>query len=347
MLAALAGTLAFMSDLAHMGSTLVEADWRWIGVALGLTLLSLLARSVALKAIVDAGQAGTTVADAFSATVIGQLANAVIPVRVGTVLTPYVLFLLLRRRHVHLPFATLLGMHVSERLFAVATFVVLSLFLVATQPVPLWAMQLLAGLGAVTGLLLAGGVLLERRRRRAEDGLVDSDKDETEAPPPSSPSSRLADRLRHVLPRLADSQRIMGRPWHAALAAAGQSGAWLLQLGAALAAVQAFHLGAAGLRGAALVLVLTALIGFVPLTPGNVGTFQVAAVAALAVHGVPTGQAMAYALGLQTLQLAVPVAAGLIALSAQGMSLGDLRARSRQSAELLRPLEQHATSAAE
>ena len=69
----------------------------------------------------------------------------------------------------------------------------------------------------------------------------------------------------------------MGKPWSALLVAAIQTVAWLIQLAAAWAALQAFHLGGAGLRGAALVLVLTNLIGLVPITPGNVGTFQAAA----------------------------------------------------------------------
>ena len=81
--------------------------------------------------------------------------------------------------------------------------------------------------------------------------------------------------------------------------------AWLFQLAAAVAMLWAFHLEAAGLRGAALVIVLTNLIGLIPATPGNVGTFQVAAVAALATYGVAAGPALAYALGLQALQLLV------------------------------------------
>ena len=84
---------------------------------------------------------------------------------------------------------------------------------------------------------------------------------------------------------------------------------------------------------------LTNLIGLMPATPGNVGTFQVAAVAALATYGVAAGPALAYALGLQALQLAVAIVAGLAALAGQDLTLVDLAGRSRQAAAALRNAE--------
>jgi hypothetical protein len=142
------------------------------------------------------------------------------------------------------------------------------------------------------------------------------------------------------LPQLIDSQRIWSRPG-AALGVSGvQLLAWVTQLASAVAMLEAFHLGAAGLRGAALVIVLTNLIGLVPATPGNVGTFQVAAVAALAAYGVGPGPALAYALGLQALQLAVAVVAGLVALAGHGLTLAELAGRSRQAAAALRGAEE-------
>ena len=57
----------------------------------------------------------------FSATSIGLLANSLIPIKVGTVLSPYVLFVLLRRRQAQLPFPTILGVTLTERMFAIAT----------------------------------------------------------------------------------------------------------------------------------------------------------------------------------------------------------------------------------
>jgi hypothetical protein len=66
-----------------------------------------------------------------------------------------------------------------------------------------------------------------------------------------------------------------------------------------------------------------------------VGTFQAAAVAALAVSGVAAGPAVAYALGLQGMQLVVGAVAGIASLSWQDLSFTDLRGRSSQAASLL------------
>ena len=357
--AALAALLAAHADLALMSRSFLQADWRWLAVAIGLMLASLLLRSVALKVIVDAlGGVRARVGDTFSATSIGLLANSIIPIRVGTVLSPYALYVLLRRRGAAVPFTTTLGMALTERLFAVATFVVLALSFVSALSVPPWAVEVLIASAVLAATFIVGGIVLERRRRRRDARGAGRERSpgagqgpwrdagqgaaaETERCDVGTTAARAGargsrrDRLRRQWPALLDSQRIMGKPWSALLVATVQAAAWLVQLGAAWAALQAFHLGGAGLRGAALVLILTNLIGLVPLTPGNVGTFQAAALAALAVSGVGAGPAMAYALGLQAMQLVVGAVAGLASLSLQDLTLADLRGKSRQAAALL------------
>jgi VIT1/CCC1 family predicted Fe2+/Mn2+ transporter len=62
-------------------------------------------------------------------------------------------------------------------------------------------------------------------------------------------------------------------------------------------------------------------------------------VAALAVYGVGSGPALAYALGLQALQLTVAIVAGLAALAGHGLTLGELAGRSRQAAAALNHAE--------
>ena len=314
------------ADLARMGRSFLHADWHWVALALGLMLISLVLRSIALKVVVNAlGGVRARLSDTFSATSIGLLANSVIPIRVGNVLAPYALYVLLRRRGAAVAFATTLGMALTEQLFAIATFVALSLVFVSSLPMQAWVVRVLIASAVFAAALLVGGIALERRRRR----LVAPG-----TPPPRRAAARLSG-LRRYVPALIDSQRIMGKPWSALLVVAIQTTGWLIQLTAAWVALQAFHLGGAGLRGAALVLVLTNLIGLVPITPGNVGTFQAAAVAALAVSGVAAEPAVAYALGLQGMQLVVGAVAGLASLTLQDLTLADLRARSRPTVSLL------------
>jgi uncharacterized protein (TIRG00374 family) len=328
-------------DLARLEQTFLRADWRGAVAALALLLLSLVVRSIALKLIADAyGPARARLRDVLSATSIGLLANCLIPLRVGNLLAPYVLFVLLRRRHADIPFPTVLGMSLTERLFAIASFVVLSLLFVATQSAPPWVMPVLLVAAAGTAILLMGCVALERHRRRVEtSGRAEhgehrdrarrypGDAGEAAALSRGGRAAHVAAALRHAIPEIADSQRIMGQPLRAALVAGVQALALLLQVAAAYAGFQAFHLEGAGRPAVALLIVLTNLIGLIPLTPGNLGTFQVAAVAALAIHGVPAAPAMAFAVGLQTMQVIVAVVAGLVSLSVQDLRLADLRNR--------------------
>jgi uncharacterized membrane protein YbhN (UPF0104 family) len=323
---ALAAVVLGRDDLVRMGRSFADADWRWAAVALVLMMLSLAFRSIALAAIVNAlGNVRTRFSEAFSATSIGLLANSLIPVRVGTVLSPYVLYVLLRRRRAHLPFPTALGVTLTERMFAIVTFLVMALFFLSTLSAPAWAVRVLEVSAALIAVPLIGGIVLNRRRDKVEAACARG-----------GPRVR---RMGRWLPQLIESQRIWDRPLAVAAVSGTQVVAWVAQLAAAFAMLQAFHLGAAGLRGAALVVVLTNLIGLIPATPGNVGTFQVAAVAALATYGVAAGPALAYALGLQALQLVVGIVAGLVALSAQDMTLADLAGRSRQAAAALRTPE--------
>jgi uncharacterized protein (TIRG00374 family) len=322
-------------QLERMEQSFVHADWRWALTAMGLLLVSLVLRSWALKVIVDAlGDVRARLVDAFSATSIGLLANIVLPVRVGVVLTPYVLSILLRRRRATVHFATALGMSLTERLFATVSFVALALAVVSSLSAPSWAVEVLVFGAVFSGACLCGLMVLERQRERREREREGHPRRlELRLPRFSSPgASRLHQRVAHYLPELAESQRIMGRPSSALAELGVQALAWLVQVAAAFAALHAFHLEGAGLRGAALVLVLTNIIGLIPATPGNVGTFQAAAAAALAVYGIESGSAIAFALGFQAMQLVVAVTAGLLSLSLQRLTLAQLHGGSREVA---------------
>jgi uncharacterized membrane protein YbhN (UPF0104 family) len=325
-LVVLAAALLGRDDLALMTRSFAHADWRWALAAVALMLVSLALRSLSLELIVNAvGDVHSRFTEAFSATSIGLLANSLIPVRVGTVLSPYVLYVLLRRRREHLPFPTALGVTLTERMFAIVTFLVIALAFLSTLSAPSWAVHVLYVSAGLIAVPLVGGFVLNRRRRQV-----------AEACERGGPRVK---RMGRWLPQLIQSQRIWDSPVAAIAVSGTQVLAWIVQLAAAVAMLWAFHLGAAGLSAAALVIVVTNLIGLVPATPGNVGTFQVAAVAALATYGVAAGPALAYALGLQALQLVVGVVAGLVAMSAQDMSLADLAGRSRQAAAALRHAE--------
>ena len=64
-------------------------------------------------------------------------------------------------------------------------------------------------------------------------------------------------------------------------------------------------------------------------------------------YGVAAGPALAYALGLQALQLAVGIVAGLAALGGHGLTLSELAGRSKQAAAALRGAEARVSPAEE
>ncbi len=326
LLVVLAAAVFAHGQFARMVHSFLGADWRWMLVATALLLVSLVLTSLALKLIVHAhDDVRPSIVDTFSSTSIGLLANVLMPVRIGALLNPYVLFLLLRRRGARLPFATTLGMTVTEQLLAAATFVVLALLFVSVLAVPGWAVRALIVAALLLVIVLGGGAALQRSGRLRSLAACDA----------GDRRRGFAAWVRRYLPQFIDSQRILGRPMSALTVTGVLVLVWLTQLAAAVAVLHAFHLGGAGWRAAALVLVLTNLIGILPLTPGNVGTFQVAAVAAMAVYGVASGPAMAFSLGLQGLQLLVAILAGVASLGLQDLALHDLAGKSRHAARLL------------
>jgi uncharacterized protein (TIRG00374 family) len=323
LLVVLAAAVFAHGQFARMIHSFLGADWRWMLAAIALLLVSLVLTSLALKLIVHAyDDVRPSIVDTFSSTSIGLLANVLMPVRIGALLNPYVLFLLLRRRGARVPFATTLGMTVTEQLLAAAIFVVFALLFVSVLAVPGWAVRALIVAALLLVLALGGGAALQRSGRlRSLTACEAGDR-----------RRGFAAWVRRYLPQFIDSQRVLGRPLSALSVVGVLALVWLTQFAAAAAVLHAFHLGGAGWRAAALVLVLTNLIGILPLTPGNVGTFQVAAVAAMAAYGVGSGPAMAFALGLQGLQLLVAILAGVASLGLQDLALHDLAGGSRHAA---------------
>ncbi len=139
----------------------------------------------------------------------------------------------------------------------------------------------------------------------------------------------------------------MGRPLPAALELAAQATTWLVQLAVYTLVLHAFHLGGAGLAGAALVMLLTNIIGMVPATPGNWGTFQAAAIGALALRGVGRADALAYAIGIQGLQTMVGLSLGFAFLSRENLSLREVEDASLDGEQRLKraPPEEEASLA--
>jgi glycosyltransferase 2 family protein len=278
--------------------------WEWVFAAIGLNLLSVLARAYAwetvIKQSIEPPRPGFRLV--FSAFSVGLFANAVLPGRVGELARVAVL----RRR---IPgrrgaTATLVGSVFAHRMFDLFPAVTLVIWVLITAKIPGWALTSIA-------IVLAGGIVLfitalvlaRRANRDALEGLGP---------------------LRQLLVRARLGLAVMRSPTAAATAASFQFAGWACQLFAVWAAMRAFHIYES-LSAAGLVLVLINVATIITLWPGNFGFVQIAIALPLVNYGVQYAKGVAFGVGLQAIEASVGVGVGLIFLAREGLSYAVLK----------------------
>jgi uncharacterized membrane protein YbhN (UPF0104 family) len=281
-----------------------SVHWAWVGVALALNLLSIIARAMAWKTVIDQAiepprPGYRAVVAAFS---VGLFANAVLPGRIGEVARVAVLTRRAGKRKGI--WATLLGTVFAHRVFDLFPVLALIAFVFATARLPGWAVTTV-GLFVIVGLALFVLAVLVARRRGGSplDGL--------------GPVRRLIAMARQGL-------SVMHAPLAAAIAVGFQFAGWALQLLAVYTAMRAFGIHAP-LPAAALVLLLLNVAILFPLWPGNVGLYQAAVAAPLLSYGVATAHGVAFGVGLQAIEASVGIGVGMIFLAREGLSYAILR----------------------
>jgi uncharacterized membrane protein YbhN (UPF0104 family) len=289
---------------SQLGSTFSSVHWGWVGVALALNLLSIIARAMAWKTVIDQAidpprPGYRAVISAFS---VGLFANAVLPGRIGEVARVAVLTRRAGKRKGI--WATLLGTVFAHRVFDLFPVLALIAFVFATARLPGWAVTTVE-LFVIVGLALFVLAVLVARGRGGSplDGL--------------GPVRRLVAMARQGL-------GVMHAPVAAAVAVAFQFAGWALQLLAVYTAMRAFGIHAP-LPAAALVLLLLNVAILFPLWPGNVGLYQAAVAAPLIRYGVATTLGVAFGVGLQAIEASVGIGIGMIFLAREGLSYAILK----------------------
>jgi uncharacterized membrane protein YbhN (UPF0104 family) len=278
--------------------------WEWVFAAIGLNLLSVLARAYAWETVIKQSIAEPRPGFrlVFSAFSVGLFANAVLPGRVGELARVAVL----RRR---IPgrrgaTATLVGSVFAHRMFDLFPAVTLVVWVLFAAKIPGWALTSIAAVLAVgVALFLAAIVVGRRANRDALDGLGP---------------------LRTLLVRARLGLAVMRSPAAAATAASFQFAGWTCQLLAVWSAMRAFHIYQ-GLSAAGLVLVLINVATIFPLWPGNFGLVQIAIALPLVNYGVQYARGVAFGVGLQAIEASVGVGVGLIFLAREGLSYAVLK----------------------
>lgn len=279
-------------------------NWAWIAFAIGLNLVSVLARSLAWRLTIaqalDPPQ--PRYRHVFSAFSVGLLANAVLPGRIGELARVAVL----RRRlpHGRGTSGALVGTVFAHRLFDVFPALLLVAYVIWTAKIPHWAVTSLVVVSALGVLLFTAGVLGARRGHR--------------------PTLDGARPFRRLLTMARQGLSVLRSPLPAAGAIVLQCAGWTFQLLAVYVAMRALDVHAP-LPAAGLVLLLMNVATIFPLWPGNIGLLQAAVALPLVQYGVDYSTGFAYGLVLQVLEMAVGVGVGVLFLAREGISFAALR----------------------
>jgi peptidoglycan/xylan/chitin deacetylase (PgdA/CDA1 family)/uncharacterized membrane protein YbhN (UPF0104 family) len=281
-LAALAGVVALAAwalahvDLRAVGASLAGASPGLLALAAGANLVSLATHSGRWRTVVFLPGGGRVrYRDAFAAILCGFAAGLVLPGRGGDLVRSH---LLAKRAGVST--APVVAAAALDYIVGIVSFVLALGAVGAASPLPGWGLRALVATATLAGAMLVAVWLLRPRR---------------DAPAPEG----LVARLRAGLAALHDGKAL------AAGVAWGLAG-WVAEGIIALATLAALGLPATPVLAALVVLAASAAAA-VGVSPGNAGTFELATAVVLAGAGVPSGDAVAFALAFHAVHV-VPVA---------------------------------------
>ena len=318
---ALAGLALVHIGVGRVAASLLASSPGLVAAGLGLMCAAMFARAIAWHAILSAAPTWRKAnrRDAMQGTFIGVLMSATLPARLGEPSRALIVARRLGRARETLP--VVLGTMVSQTLLNLLALALLGVAMFSSvdpfngHHSALLAVAL-APLGALVAVLLAP-VLVPRA-----------------AVSRSARLQALMGGARNALVRVREGLRVFRHPRQATVATVVQLGAWGLQWMSCWLLLMALGLdGRVGVAGAAAVLFAVNVTAVLPVTPANVGVFQVACVAVLAgAYHVSTPDALAYGIVLQVVEVSTAVLMGLPALVNEGLSWKDVRLRTMSGA---------------
>jgi phosphatidylinositol alpha-mannosyltransferase len=302
-----------------VAESIVRSDATWLLIALALMISSLFFRAAAWTAIARAALPGRPVRrrDVTSATMIGVLMSATLPARLGEPARAMVLARRIGRMRETV--AVLGGTLVAQTALNILALLMLGAIIVSTTDLFQSDSQKLF-LVSMAPLLLLVAVLLAPTVVKANnrEGRI----------------GRVIVAIRGALHQARKGLTVFRDPVRGSIATAAQLGAWALQLLSCWALFAAMGLDhQAGIGAAAAVLFAVNVTAVVPVTPSNIGIFQLAVITVL-VGGfdVSKADALAYGIVLQAVEIATAVALGVPALVREGVTWKDMRLRALSAA---------------
>jgi peptidoglycan-N-acetylglucosamine deacetylase len=298
----------------------VDIVWWWVGVALLLNLVSIVLKAAVWKAALDTipDHPKFLYAHVIPALFVGFLLNTLLPARLGEIGRVSVLRRRLRMTGIEVPNATLAGSVVAEQIVLAIALVAIMVLQLPFVNIPARFEHMILAFGGVIIVVLLAVIGLEtfshrggNRRSRADLALARG--------------HQAAAMLYGILRGLHQGQTVLRRPRTALFALLAGLASWAAQIGGIYAALAAADIHPT-IGRAGLVFLVSTLVQLFPFWPGNVGLFQ-GAVAQVLVQAYPIDfpHAIAFAVGLQVIEVSLGVGLGFWFLSREGLSLSEVR----------------------
>jgi uncharacterized protein (TIRG00374 family) len=313
------GLLAFILrrvDLAQVRQNLAQAHAWPVALSVVLATLTFPIRTIRWRLLLrTAADRPLPLAPAWHATAIGFMANNLLPFRAGELIRPFAITRLAAAR-----FTSALSSIVVERIFdgltvtALLTVALLSPGLapgVAVGGVPVRHIALAAGGVSAAALIVALGVVAwPLAAERVVRAIV--------------PGARLADRMVGLIEGVRQGLAALNSPARIGGVVGWSLVLWLVNASSFFVGFAAFDIPVS-FTGALLLQGLVAFGVSVPSTPGYVGPFEAAIVAALALYAVPEDRSFSYAIAYHVTTFIPITLLGLWSLARSGVGLSDLR----------------------
>ena len=313
------GLLAFILrqvDLAQVKEHLAQAHVWPLVVSVALATLTFPIRTMRWRLLLRTGaDQPLPLAAAWHATAIGFMANNLLPFRAGELIRPFAITRLAAAR-----FTSALSSIAVERIFdglTLTALLTLSLLAQDLSPslqvgsVPVRHLALAAGGVSAAALIAALAVVAwPLAAERVVRAVV--------------PRASLADRIVGLIEGLRQGLVALNSPARIGGVIVWSLILWIVNASSFLVGFAAFDIPV-GFAGALLLQGLVAFGVSVPSTPGYVGPFEAAIVAALALYGVAEDRSFSYAIAYHVTTFVPITLLGLWSLARTGIGLGDLR----------------------
>jgi len=305
--AVLAVVAAWRIDVSALGERIADCRWEFLLAACVANAASAVLKAVTWRGLlagIDGMHGRLRRLDLVSPLLVGALVNSGLPGRVGEVAKVVLARRRIDRRGGEASVGQVAGSIAAEHLVSTLAWAVVAVALVLAVPAP-GAIQIVT-IASAAGCLLLTGIAARI------------------APPARRPAGRLGRPARVVAEcwgAVHQGLRALRRPRAAVSVSAVALGQWAAQWAAIMLVLHATGLAHVGPAAGGLVLVTLTLAHAVPLAPGGMGTFQIAAMLPLtAAYGVDPAVALAFGVLLQISETAVSVGLGLLFLARENLA---------------------------